>query len=369
LGEEGNEVEGEEVTMLRATAASVLDGLGAFRTLLRVRGIARSPWVTVLTYHRVGDPVRNGDLDRGVVDARPDQFDAQLGFIRECCSVIDLDQLRAFVGGEPLPPNPVLITFDDGYRDNYDVALPLLKKHGIRAVFFIATDFITERRLFWWDRASLILRRSKREQIELTYPSKRRVVLGNDDATHARALRSVLAPVKSHFGVDVQRYLEQLEKATDVVVSAEEERKLADEHLLDWDQIKQMHAAGMSIESHTRTHRILGTLDDRALEEELGGAREVIEGKLGHQVTAVAYPVGKGLACAPMARRAIRRAGYELGFSNGTGLNTTLRFDSLDVRRLSMEVDLPEAYFRGMVALPYFAYEPHGDSGRSDITY
>ncbi len=64
-------------------------------------------------------------------------------------------------------------------------------------------------------------------------------------------------------------------------------------------------------------------------------------------------------ARAPEARRAIRRAGYELGFSNGTGQSNVLQFDPLDVRRLSLEVDLSDAYFRGMVAMPYFAYEPN----------
>lgn len=355
--------------MLRSKAASLLDRTGAFEALLRMRSLAPNAWVTVLTYHRIGDPEGVGDLDPGVVDARAAAFDAQLEYIRRHCSVIDLDQLRAFVRGEPLPPNPVLVTFDDGYRDNHDVALPILQKHGVRAVFFVTTNYLTERRLFWWDRGSLLLKRCTKEVIELNYPTPRRILLGTDAKTRARALKSALAPVKAHFGIDVPRYLEELESATGVTFSRDEERALAEKNLLTWDQVRAMARAGMAIQSHTRSHRILVTLDEKALDEELGGAREELEGQLKQKVTAVAYPVGKGLACAPEARRAIRRAGYELGFSNGTGLNSTLRFDPLDVRRLSLEVDVSDAYFRGMVALPYFAYEPHGDSRRSDFAY
>jgi peptidoglycan/xylan/chitin deacetylase (PgdA/CDA1 family) len=355
--------------MLRTTAASLLDGLGAFDTLLRVRSIAPSPWVTVLTYHRVGDPERMGDLDPGVVDARAQAFDSQLAYIKKRCSVIDLEMMAAFVRGAPLPSNPVLVTFDDGYRDNHDVALPILKKHGVRAVFFITTHYLTERRLFWWDRASLLLRRSKKEVLELTYPTTRRILLGKDEKTRARALRTALAPVKAHWGLDVRRYLEELEHATGVTFSRDEEKRLAEENLLTWDQVRAMRAEGMAVQSHTRSHRILVTLDEKSLDEELGGAREELEHQLRERVIAVAYPVGRSLACAPAARRAIRRAGYELGFSNGTGLNTTFRFDPLEIRRLSLEVDLTDAYFRGMVALPYFAYEPHGYARRSDHAY
>jgi peptidoglycan/xylan/chitin deacetylase (PgdA/CDA1 family) len=352
--------------MLRSKAASVLDGMGAFRALLRARSLAPNAWVTVLTYHRIGEPDRAGELDPGVIDSRPATFDAQLAFLCKHCSPIDLDALRGFIRGEPLPPNPVLVTFDDGYRDNHDVALPLLEKHGVRAVFFVTTQNLTERRLFWWDRACLLLRRCKKDVLELTYPTARRISLGTDEKTRARALRMALAPVKAHFGLDVPRYLEELERATGVTFSRDEERALAEDNLLTWDQVRAMHRAGMGVQSHTRSHRILVTLDEKGLDEELGGAREELESQLRDRVTAVAYPVGRGLTCAPAARRAIRRAGYELGFSNGTGLNSTLRFDPLDVRRLSLEVDLSDAYFRGMVALPYCAYEPHGDGRRPD---
>lgn len=345
--------------MLRERAASVLDGVGAFRALLKVRSLAPNAFVTVLTYHRVADPEAIGELDPGVVDTRAAAFDAQLGFIRERCTPIGIDQLREFVRGAPLPANPVLVTFDDGYRDNHDVALPLLKKHGISAVFFVATSYVTERRLFWWDRASVLLRRSRKEAIELTYPTKRTVTLGTDERSRARALKAALVPVKAHYGIELDRYMEELERATGVTLARDEEKKLADDTIMTWDHVKAMSDAGMAIQSHTQTHRILGTLDRKALDDELGGAREVIEGRIGKPVTALAYPVGKGLACAPEARRAIRRAGYELGFSNGTGQSNVLQFDPLDVRRLSLEVDLSDAYFRGMVAMPYFAYEPN----------
>ncbi len=355
--------------MLRTKAARVLDGVGAFSAFRKIRSFGLDPWITVLTYHRVGDPERIGELDGGVVDAREAAFDAQMAFLQKHFSVIGLDELAHFARGGTLPVNPVLVTFDDGYRDNHDVALPILKRHHIPAVFFLATHYLNERRLFWWDRASLLIRRCTKDALDLSYPRARRIPLGQEPKARARAFRAALAPVKAYFGIELGRYMEDLERATGVTLSRDEERRLADQHLLTWEHVKAMADAGMSIQSHTKTHRILGTLDPAALDDELGGSREELSAKLGRPVTAVAYPVGKSLACAPEARRAIRRAGSELGFSNGTGLTTTLRFDPMEVKRLSLEVDLPDAYFRGMVSLPFFAYEPHADPRRTDYPH
>lgn len=322
--------------------------------LLRLRGVVRSDWLTVLTYHRVADPRAASSLDDGVVDARPDAFDRQLAYLGRHCSVIGLDDLLEFRKGAPLPPNPVLITFDDGYLDNIEVALPILQRHGMKAVFFIATSYVNERRLFWWDRVSYMLKQSTKDVLELTYPRKMTLPLG---AERERSQRRILSLIKLHFGLDLQRLLDDVEKASGVSLSAEAERQKVDEILMTWDHVRALKRAGMAVESHTRTHRVLQTLSPKDLADELGGSREELEGVLGSKVSAVAYPV-RGLHFASEVRAAIRAAGYELGFSTGRGMNHAWRFDPLDVKRMSLERDLPDSYFHGMVALPYFAYEP-----------
>jgi peptidoglycan/xylan/chitin deacetylase (PgdA/CDA1 family) len=346
--------------MARTFVSHVLDGTGAFAALLKLRNHTPTPWLTVLTYHRIAHPLSASAIDDGVVDARPEAFERQLLFLKRHCNVITLDDLIEFRNGRPLPPNPVLVTFDDGYKDNHDVALPILARHGIKAVFFIATSYLAERRLFWWDKVSWLLKRSTRETLELEYPKKLTIAMGRSRAERSRAVRATLAVIKSHYGLDVARYLEEVERASGVSLPRELEVRMTDELLMSWDDVRALRRAGMSVQSHTRNHRTLHTLSSKELVDELAGSREELEGVLGERVRAVAYPVGKGLQCAPHARNAIRAAGYELGFSNGTGINHVWRFDPLDVKRLSLEVDVPDSYFHGMVALPYFAYEHHG---------
>lgn len=345
--------------MTRAKVNQVLDGTKAFHLLLRMRSSLPSPWLTVVTYHRVADPAIAAELDSEVVDARPATFERQMRFLKEHCSVIGLDELRRFKNGGALPPNPVLVTFDDGYRDNHDVALPVLSRLGIPAVFFVATSYVEERRLFWWDRVCLVMKRSPRPFVELEYPHH----LTLDLRDRTKAAHRAMHVIKSHFDLDLPRFLEELERAAGVSISREEERELAHRHVMTWDQVRALRDAGMSVQSHTRTHRVLHTLDDASLQRELVGSRRELEEVLDERVTSVAYPVGKGLLRAPHARNAIRAAGYEMGFTNGTGINHVWSFDRIDVRRLSVEIDIPDAYFHAMMAFPYLAYEHEAGRG------
>jgi peptidoglycan/xylan/chitin deacetylase (PgdA/CDA1 family) len=340
--------------MARTRVSQLLDSAGAFSMLLRLRSAVGSGWLTVLTYHRVANPGIASAVDDGVVDARPDAFDRQLGYLGRHCNVIELDDVLQFRKGKALPPNPVLITFDDGYLDNIEVAAPILQRHGMKAVFFIATSYLNDRRLFWWDRVSYMLKQSTKEVIELTYPRKMTFPLGPD---RERTQRKLLSVIKLHFALDLQRFLDEVERASGVSLSAESERQKVDELLMTWDHVRALKRAGMAVESHTRTHRVLQTLTAKDLADELVGSREELEGVLGSKVTSVAYPV-RGLHYAAEVRAAIRAAGYELGFSTGRGMNHAWTFDPLDVKRMSLERDLPDAFFHGMVALPYFAYEP-----------
>ncbi len=317
---------------------------------------AASPWITVLTYHRIAPANAAAALDDGVVDARPEQLEKQLAFVKRWFRPVGIDDLLAHANGErSLPRNPALVTFDDGYRDNHDVALPILLRHGIRATFFVSTDFIERRRLFWWDRVARVLKRSPRDRIAMEYPQHLEWALRGPVARRA-AIRRALRIIKDVPQLDVERFLDEIERAAGFALGAEEERRLVDETVMTWEHVVALRRAGMDVQSHTRTHRVLQTLGPAELTDELEGSRKTLEAVLGERVRAISYPVGKPLRSLPAVRDAVRKAGYELGFSNGTGVSTAARLDPLDVKRISLDVDLSEPFFRAMVALPWLAY-------------
>lgn len=339
--------------MSRRSLARALDTTGAVEAILRLRTRTRTPWLTVLTYHRIHDNPEAQPFDRGVIDASTAEFDEQVGTLKRYFDVIGLEEVSRFLAGRPLPPNPAIITFDDGYRDCYVNALPTLLKHGVKAAFFVATGYVTDRRVFWWDRISYAIGQCQSERIRVEYPYP----IELDLATSRRAAtRTLLDLVKRHYGLDLDRFLDEVTQACGVAWDREIERRFAEELIMTWDEVRALRAAGMEIHSHTRTHRILQTVPVAELACELHGARSDLEDQLGEPIRAVSYPVGRSVASYPVIRSAVHDAGYDLGFSNTSGVTWTSRpFDPLDMRRISVEHRLPMPYFRALLALPPFA--------------
>jgi peptidoglycan/xylan/chitin deacetylase (PgdA/CDA1 family) len=338
----------------REQLASLLDRAGGLDAILTARARLRLPVLSILTYRHVCDPAADYRFDPDVADVTPAQFRRQMAMVKKHFSVIGVDQLLAGLSApRALPPNPCLITFDDGYVSNLEVALPVLRDLGLTAVFFIATSFVGERRLYWWDRIAYVVATSTRPRLELTYPRPRTIELG--DRAAARA--ALVALIKDEPGLDVGRYLDELTAAAGVAWSRDLERTLADELIMTWDQVRAMRDAGMDVESHTRGHRVLQTLDGDGLRDELAGARVDLERELGRPARVIAYPVGRTIAPFPQVRAAVAAAGYSCGLTNASGVvRLWRRIDRLDVGRLAVDRDLSDEMFLGQHALPPLAY-------------
>jgi peptidoglycan/xylan/chitin deacetylase (PgdA/CDA1 family) len=111
-------------------------------------GAARSLRLPILMYHYVSRPPTDADAYRRDLSVSPEQFREHLAYLKDAgYSAVTLDDLLyALAQGRALPPKPVVLTFDDGYRDNYENAFPALREAGFTATFFIITDFVTEQR-------------------------------------------------------------------------------------------------------------------------------------------------------------------------------------------------------------------------------
>lgn len=112
----------------------------------RVRKIL-SPHALVLMYHRIADPV----IDPWDLSVSAENFDQQLNILSKRWNVISLPQLVDKLKKGNLEKNAVAISFDDGYLDNYTVALPILEKYGLPASFFIPDYNIENQQPYWWD--------------------------------------------------------------------------------------------------------------------------------------------------------------------------------------------------------------------------
>jgi len=145
-------------TAVLTNPTTVLDSgvrLASTLTDIQSDGISRTVSIPILMYHYLGTPPANADIYRRDLSVAPQLFAAQLDRMQaEGYSIISLYDLVAhLLAGASLPEKPVVLTFDDGYRDNYENAFPLLRERGLTATFFIVTDFIDRERpeYLTWD--------------------------------------------------------------------------------------------------------------------------------------------------------------------------------------------------------------------------
>jgi peptidoglycan/xylan/chitin deacetylase (PgdA/CDA1 family) len=339
----------------RVMLAHALDRLGVVGALLELRRRARWPWrwLTAIAFHRVA-PAGTG-FDPDVIDATPEAFERQVALLARHFTLVDTRDLDAWRAGATPPDNPAMITFDDGYKDNLEFALPILQRHGARAVFFVSAGHITDRRLFWWERVHRALGHARVPRLRLDHPAGVDVPI-ESSTERRRAVETVLQAIKTHPGLDLDRLLDELDAACGQRLPREGERAIVDRLIMTWDDVRALQAAGMDVESHGREHRVLETLGCEGAERDLRAARQEIEAQIDRPVCAVAYPVGASLRARPDLRHAVERAGYRVGLTTGGLARIEHLQDWLDVPRMTVDGQGPEAFFRACVAAPPLAY-------------
>jgi len=338
--------------VLKYLLADVADASGAIEAMLRFRRWMPQGWLPTLAYHRIVDDAEQQPFDRGVIDATPSEFERQIATLQRYFNLVGVSDLADHVTkGRALPDNAALVTFDDGYRECSTRVLPALLAAGARATFFVSTDFIEQRKVFWWDRISYLVRSCAQPRLELRYPTRMELAL---EGGAEPAVRALLGVVKSSPELDIGRFLDELAVAASVTWNDSLERRLADGLVMTWDDVKTLHRAGMDVQSHTRTHRILQHLRPEELVSELDGSRDDLEQQLGERVRCISYPVGRPISPFPAIVEAVRNAGYELGFSSGVGWRLRA-FHPLDMGRILVDRELEESRFRALLAHPFFA--------------
>lgn len=350
----------------REQALAGMERLQILDLLLHGRRLRPRQELVVLNYHRIVDgPLL---LDPGVVSATREGFAEQVLQVARFATPVSIAQVCAALRGARLPENPVLITFDDGYRDNYELALPILQRHGVPATFFVTTGYIQTQRLPWWDRISYVVRHSHRQRLALTYPMTMSLPLLTPPQ-RLRTKRLLLKIVKQEVGLDLDRFQVELAQAAAVEV---DEAALSRGLFMDWDEVRAMQAAGMDIGAHTERHRVLQTLSLAEAKDELVRPRVELRERLGQAPRAIAYPVGRPLTAESGLRSLVAEAGYELGFTFAKGLidlsglrggsiigghgGRSAGLDPLNLPRLGVELEdrVAAARFKGALAVPRF---------------
>ena len=338
---------------VRGVVGRMARGVGLVRGAVALRRWTGRGRLAAFCYHRVGDPHAPQVREPSLVDATAEGFEAERDALASLFRFVSLDEVIAFVrGAGRLPANAALVTFDDGYVEVRDVAWPLLKRRGIPAALFVPTQLVTERRMFWWDRLARALSRAEAPRISIEYGARRMEL----DAKDPGSLDRLTDVVKRTRGLDVEGFVEAVERAAETPLSREAERAEVASALLDWRSIRSLSDEGLAIGSHTATHRVLDTLPPDAWRPELEGSRRELESRLDRPAPAIAYPVGYRVVGNARLRAAVAEAGYALGLTCHAGSARLDRsLDALDVPRFLVDRGLEGSDLVTYGALPSLA--------------
>lgn len=337
----------------REFLASLLSASGGVRALEAI-GRARGPSIVALTYHRIARPgMESNPYYDPVVSATPEGFRDQMLMVRRHFRVgRPLDSLEPSDDRRPV----VLVTFDDGYRDNHDAALPILQELGIPATFFIPTSFLERPRLPWWDHVAHVLKKTRVPLIELQrWPgddSPAVLELGPNPSPKDREA-VIMGVIRLFLDGEVRDepwFLSQLEERADVAVDSP---ALGRELFMGWDHLRRLARLGHVIGSHGHAHEALGTLSERDQRRDLALSRTILEMAVGAEVRAVAYPYGWPGAFDPRTVELAGEVGHVIGFTAIEGVNRPddPGFNPLALRRLNVGSGDTPALLRGRAAL------------------
>jgi peptidoglycan/xylan/chitin deacetylase (PgdA/CDA1 family) len=263
-----------------------------------------------LNYHRIDDASRLGfDTFAQNFSATPDEFALQMDYVQRHFNVISCEHLRAWIDNEiELPPRPALITFDDGYYDNYAYAYPILKARNLRAVIFLTTGLIEQARPFYWDHIAYCFQHTKRTSAILPHLG---TVSWNTEIEKKKVIQNWVDRLKQLPDQEKQQAVDNLPELLDASIS---DRNFSGLYLT-WDQIREMSQNGIEMGSHTVNHPILTRIPLSEVETELIQSRQKIETEIKKPVIAFAYPNGGQSDFSPDVISAVRRTGYQLAFT------------------------------------------------------
>lgn len=244
------------------------------------------------------------------------------------CSVADV---AAFVRGEcALPPRSFAFTFDDGFRNNLDVAAPLLDDFHLHASFYIVTDFLGVEAMTWADRIESAIAETDAHLIVLPFLNPSTLRLRNADE-RIQAATAIRAYVKSSPSVDHDAF------ADDVCLQLGVPNPPLLEgidHKLTGDQARQLDSHKLfSVGSHSKSHAILARLPKHLLEMEIDESCQALSRVLGRAVNEFAYPEGFTGSFSPAAVRRLRENGIVSAVTTIPGPNS-VGIDPLKIHRV-----------------------------------
>jgi peptidoglycan/xylan/chitin deacetylase (PgdA/CDA1 family) len=268
--------------LLKTVGTATANHSGFLNTYAFLRRKLTRSQVAILLYHRVCPRNDNWSLR----PLSPESFERQMEYFCRNYEIIRLDKLVEHIRqAKALPEKALVITFDDGYKDNYLYAYPILKKYHIPATIFLTTGHIGSSKLFWFDEIRYVIQLTPFSQLEFdklgSYPLR-------TDIDKFRVSHIVIERLKKLPDERKRALIKKLINTCRVDIPANLGKGL----LLSWGEVREMHDDGVAFGAHSVNHPVLTNLPLEEAKKEIIQSKKDIEEKLGQPVTAFSYPNG-----------------------------------------------------------------------------
>ena len=319
-----------------------IKGLGR---LLRYGRWIRSrfiPEAVILLYHRVTKLAS----DPQILCVSPEHFADHLAILRDDYHPISLEDLLRAVQGRNIPRGAVVMTFDDGYRDNLREAKPILSRFNISATVFVACGNMPGQREFWWDEVERLILATPVLPPALHISMKgepHEIVTGSDDTSQEHSVEHTLWNVESTTGFtgrhQVYRQLvtllfpltpgEQSQILQSVCAQVRAEAAVRATHTpMSPSEIRELIAGNLiSVGGHTENHARLSSLSEGEQTTEITRNKQQLENICGTAMRTFSYPYGKQEDYTARSAQLVKDAGYACAcsaFPGRVGLSTDL---------------------------------------------
>lgn len=275
--------------------------------------------LTILLFHGVIEqqthPVRNY-LGKHLEQVH---FAAMLQKLLEHGKPMSLDQVMTCrEAGEPLPARSFVVTFDDGFENNYSIAAPILRRLGIPAMFYVTTSFINDNRMSWIDRIEHAIENAQREDLKLPWLKTPTRIAST--AGKIAALEIIRAKIKSDRTIDVEAVIASIFEQANVDFCDQGDGQL--DRKMTWGQVRELSRDPLfSIGGHGHRHSILSFLNDNELSSELDAGMDAFRQE-GLDVRDYAYPEGLSHCFSDAVVDALRQRGVRSAVTAIPGVNT-----------------------------------------------
>lgn len=241
----------------------------------------------ILLYHRVAE-LR---ADPQQLAVRPDHFEAHMSVLKEEYLPLGADEFAGHLKGKKkFPKGSVLVTFDDGYADNFQYALPILESRQIQALFFITTSFLNTGRELWWDDLERILLGTKMKPHALALHIESEKY--RYDTSQEKVLWDIYYQLQKRLRFAHPDVIASVVKQLQIWAALPEEGR-PENRLMSFDELKRMAASpSAALGAHTHRHAAIGMLSYEEQEQEILQSRQILESLTGNPVRYFSYPFG-----------------------------------------------------------------------------